>query len=254
MKFKKGDSVKVKKDTVVEGFEDMDFTGWQGWVVAYFEDEVDDEKELTVDWDSITLQNLPKEYIEKNINDDFDFDSMILAENTLEKVSERDKISDRIKVIEEIEEKYDYLFDISEGFHPEESFFIELFESNNIDVNPVNLRKYLAYIKENLEIPCVLSGIESMGTFGWEERFDFGYGEKEQYEEQRKKRPSYRDTYELVSFLEKEIADYNAIKVKVKRISDKKQFTIGLNELKPIDKTTENYAILDTYVKWYANY
>jgi hypothetical protein len=254
MKFKKGDSVKVKKDTVVEGFEDMDFTGWQGWVVAYFEDDFADEKELTVEWDSITLGNLPKEYIQKNIDDDFDFDSIILAEDTLEKTNKRDKISDRIKIIQQIEEKYNYLFDIAEGFQPEDSFFIELFESSNIDVNPVNLRKYLEYIKENIEIPCILTGIESMGTFGWEERFDFGYGEKQEREELRKTRPSHNDTYELISFLEKDIADYNAIKIKAKRISDKKTFIIGLDELKPIDKTTENYAIIDTYVKWYVNY
>ena len=254
MKFKKGDSVRVKKGTSVDGFEKMDFTGWQGWVVAYFEDGMEDEKELTVEWDSITLENLPKEYIQKNIDEDFDFDSIILAEDTLEKANKRDNVSDRIKVIQKMEEQYDYLFDVAEGFRPEDSFFIELFESNNIDVNPTNLRKYLAYIKENIEMPCILTGIESMGTFGWEERFDFGYGEKEEREELRKTRPSYKDSYELVSFLEKDIADYNAIKIKAKRISDKKTFIIGLDELKPLDKTTENYAILDAYVKWYVNY
>jgi hypothetical protein len=252
MKFKKGDSVKVKKDTVVEGFEDMDFTGWQGWVTEYFDSEDNDGvKEVNIEWDSITLKALPQEYIIRNIAEDFDFDSIILTEDTLEIANKRDKISDRIKVIKKIENDLE-----DDGFDDfeEDAFYIDLFESKKIEVNPTNLRKYLAYIKECIEMPCILTGIESMGTFAWEERFDFGMGTKEEYEAMRKTRPSYHDSFELISFLETEIESHKAIRVKVSRVSDKKQFVIGLDELKPEDEGSENYAILDPYVDWYVNH
>jgi hypothetical protein len=43
-------------------------------------------------------------------------------------------------------------------------------------VTSENLDRYFEYLKENLTCPCMLTGIESIGHFGWEERFEFGYG------------------------------------------------------------------------------
>lgn len=254
MKFKKGDNVRIKQAITVEGFETIDFVGWQGWVTEY--DDDDELLEVNVEWDTITLKAMSPEYIRQNLDEDFDFDAMFVAENVLEKASKRDKISDRIKVIKEIlttfdddEEEFD-----DDEFDDDDVFYSELFESKNIKVNSKNLRKYLAYIKECIEMPCILTGIESMGTFGWEERFDFGGGTKAEHDILRKTQPSYRDEYELLGFMEKDIEDYMAIRVKVKRLSDKKQFIIGLDELKPVDKTSENYAIIDPFVVWYVNY
>jgi hypothetical protein len=61
------------------------------------------------------------------------------------------------------------------------------------------LRTYFNYIKENIEIPYLLTGIESMGYFSWEERFEFGYGSKTEYEKMRRERGSYHDQYELLN-------------------------------------------------------
>jgi len=36
------------------------------------------------------------------------------------------------------------------------------------------LHRYFEYLKENLTCPCILTGIESMGYFSWEERYSFG--------------------------------------------------------------------------------
>ena len=55
MKYKVGDSVKVKQNVVVDDFENIDFTGWQGRIMECFE-----EMELEVAWDSITLKQLPE--------------------------------------------------------------------------------------------------------------------------------------------------------------------------------------------------
>ena len=41
------------------------------------------------------------------------------------------------------------------------------------------LHRYFEYLKENLTCPCMLTGIESIGYFSWEERFSFGHGSKE---------------------------------------------------------------------------
>ncbi len=110
------------------------------------------------------------------------------------------------------------------------------------------LEKYFKYLKENLDSPCFMTGIED---FSWEERYVFGYGSKKEYEQLKKDRPSYTDIFELIAF-ENEVDEQ--ILVKVKRPSDNKIFVIELDALEAIDKTTKNYQILDDYAVWYVNY
>ncbi|MCJ7582605.1 MAG: hypothetical protein MUP98_18985 [Candidatus Aminicenantes bacterium] len=55
------------------------------------------------------------------------------------------------------------------------------------------------YLKKNLSYPCVLTGIED---FNWEEFYVFGPGDKEEYEELKKTKPSYMDTFELLELID----------------------------------------------------
>ncbi len=110
------------------------------------------------------------------------------------------------------------------------------------------LEKYYKYLKENLDSPCIMTGIED---FSWEERYVFGYGSKKEYEKLKNDRPSYTDIFELIAF-ENEV--HEQIFVKVKRQSDGKTFIIELDTLEAIDTTSKNYQILDDYAVWYVNY
>ena len=125
MKFKIGDSVKVKQNVVIDDFEKIDFTGWQGRVVECFE-----ETEIEVAWDSITLNHLPEAYILKNIKEDYNFDSLILETNQVEKTSARDEENDRVAVLQTLENKHNGFDD----FGDENDFYKDLFESKNTKV------------------------------------------------------------------------------------------------------------------------
>ncbi len=256
MKFKKGDAVKVKANMEVEGFEHINFEGWQGWVLEYLDDEeAVEENEIDVEWDSVTLKQMPEDFIIKTLAEDFELSSMVFVEDALDKAKPRDKRTDNVGVLKAIEEKYQEGDDDWDEFaDDDDAFYADLLESKDINVNPTNLRKYLDYLKEELEMPCIVTGIESMGTFSWEERFDFGGSSKNQHEELRKTKPSYQDTYEIIEFLEKDIQKYNAIRVKARRVTDKKEFVIGLDELHANAKTSENDALLESYSVWYVNY
>src|SRR5262249_51314658 len=78
--------------------------------------------------------------------------------------------------------------------------------------------------------PCQLTGIEDLGCFSWEEYYTFGPGSKKEYEQLKKKRASYTDTYELLGF-EDEVDPEDGILVHVRRLSDKKKFTLTLSDL-----------------------
>jgi hypothetical protein len=255
MKFKKGDAVKVKANMEVEGFEHINFEGWQGWVLEYLDEaEAVEENEIDVEWDSVTLQQMPEDFIIKTLAEDFELSAMVFVEDALEKATPRDKRKDNEAVLKAIETKYQEGDDDWDEFaDDDDAFYADLLESKDIKVNPTNLRKYLEYLKGELEMPCIVTGIESMGTFRWEERFNFG-GSKKEYEELRKTKPSFQDTYEIVEFLEKDIQEYNAIRVKARRTTDKKEFVIGLDELRSKVETSENDALLEPYSSWYVNY
>lgn len=95
-----------------------------------------------------------------------------------------------------------------------------------------------------------MTGIED---FSWEERYIFGPGSKAEYEKLKRTQPSYTDTFELLGF-EEEVDEGYGILVKVKRVSDKKKFTMALADLEATNEQSANYQFLNDYSVWYVNY
>ncbi|MBP7962521.1 MAG: hypothetical protein KBG20_04145 [Caldilineaceae bacterium] len=129
-------------------------------------------------------------------------------------------------------------------------------------VTPSTLKIYLEYLQKHLSLPCTLTGIESIGYFGWEERFEFGHGSKREYEKLRKKRGSLNDSYELSSLDNARLDRDSGIVVVVNRLHERKRFEfpqrnrfeIPLAELEAEDKASDNYQLLDDYSVWFANW
>ena len=113
------------------------------------------------------------------------------------------------------------------------------------------IAKYLHYLKENIELPCIVTGIED---FPWEEKYVFGYGNEKEYEKLKKENPSYKDKFEILDFFEDEDYSDEQIFVSTKRLSDQKEFILELDYLKAVDKKSKDYQLLDDYSVWYVNY
>jgi hypothetical protein len=111
---------------------------------------------------------------------------------------------------------------------------------------------YFEYLKSHLSCPCTLTGIESMGYFSWEERFEFGYGTKAEYERLRRERGSYHDKYELITF-DAWVGDWDIL-ANVYRLPGRKKFTIPLSELEGVDKKSRNHQLLKDYTVWFVNW
>ena len=56
--------------------------------------------------------------------------------------------------------------------------------------------KFYHHLKRSLQLPCDVTGIED---FAWEEFYVVGPGDPKEYERLRQTRPSYRDTFELLT-------------------------------------------------------
>jgi hypothetical protein len=123
----------------------------------------------------------------------------------------------------------------------------------NAAVNDKNLKKYLEHLKKETIFPVTVTGIEDMGCFGWEEFYTWGPGDKAEYENLKKKYPSFTDKYELLRFNEDFDLD-EGLYAEVKRISDRKKFTLSLADLKTVEKNSKNSQLLDDYAVWYTNF
>jgi hypothetical protein len=118
------------------------------------------------------------------------------------------------------------------------------------DVDTETLERYFDHLKQHLEFPCQLTGIED---FDWEEYYVIGPGSKEEHACLRKTRPSYMDIYELLRFEDDVDPDYG-IFVHVRRVSDKKTFVLPLADLEATKKKSPNYQLLDDYTVWFVNW
>lgn len=126
-------------------------------------------------------------------------------------------------------------------------------DDDSAAVNDKNLEKYLEYLKKELIFPIIVTGIEDMGCFGWEEIYNLGPESKTEYENLKKKFPSFTDKYELLNFNE-DFDEDEGLTVDVQRISDKKKFTLPLADLKTVEKNSKNSQLLDDYAIWHTNF
>lgn len=125
---------------------------------------------------------------------------------------------------------------------------LEILGGEDVSVSDQSLKRYLDYLKQNIQLPCLLTGGED---FDWEEYYVLGPGDEDEYKELKKTRPSYRDTFELLSF---ERWQDRGICVDVRRVADKKQFELPLADLKAVDKKSANRQIVEDYAVWFVNY
>jgi hypothetical protein len=101
-----------------------------------------------------------------------------------------------------------------------------------------------------MTLPCRVTGRED---FPWEERFVFGYGNKREYERLKKTNPSYEDHFDLFGFEEKP-EENEGIIAKIRRVTDQKEFVIGLDWLEPVAEKSPDHLLLEDYSMWYVNY
>src|SRR5262249_15261097 len=93
----------------------------------------------------------------------------------------------------------------------------DLFGTHTVPkVTEETLDIYLDYLKQHLEFPCQLTGIESLGCFAWEASYIFGRRRPKEYAQRKQHQPSYTDIYAFLRF-EDAYDPYDGLAVKVQR-------------------------------------
>ncbi len=111
-----GDCVKVKKGVKDPDFEDLLIEDWQGNVIEVFKkDKQTGDVLIAIQWDSKTLKNYPKKYIEMSIDEDLDWTLMHLSVSNVEITTSRDTPEDIQEMQEELAEENHWVFFGEEG-------------------------------------------------------------------------------------------------------------------------------------------
>lgn len=156
--------------------------------------------------------------------------------------------------------------ELSSGFYPEmfahlqetipfnvkqfDSKIRQILGSKNIDTSLENFIKYLDYIKQNIKLPCGVTGVEE---FEWEEEYTIGSGSKKEYAKLKKTQPSHSDTF-TINRLADFFIEEERIFVEVQRLSDRQKFILPLADLESVDVISPNQQLLDDYSLWFINY
>jgi len=231
-----GNSVRVRKGVKSPDYENLLIEGWIGRLVGI------ERNILTIELDSITLSELKEDYIIDSVMNDYEYNLICLEKDEVEIVKPRDSKNDTLMKQREIDFQY--------SFEEEEKRINEILNTEDVSVNLENLNRYFNYLKINLIAPCILTGMED---FDWEEPYILGGWSKKEYEKLKLTNPSYTDEFEFIKLVE-EYDDWKGIFVSVKRISDKKVFSIPLWDLKVVDKKNPNFQIVSVYSSWMTNY
>src|SRR4051794_24657596 len=103
---KLSDSVKVKQGIFDPDLNQFDMSGWQGRIIDI---DRDNESELIeIAWDSITLKQLPEQFIKGSLEKGYDYASMWLGKEDVEPTTLRDTKSDFEKQLAKLNEQYQH--------------------------------------------------------------------------------------------------------------------------------------------------
>jgi hypothetical protein len=198
------------------------------------------------------------------------------ADDLLDQVSELSNHEENEKAQRKLDDLCDYLFECCDKEEEEEEEDDYYDEEENLDDEEIDAQderilkivgdpeeiefddsidKFYNYLKTNLSLPCEVTGIED---FQWEEYYLLGPGSKKEYQRLKETNPSHQDRFELLGIIrnaesEWAMCEEDDIGASVRRISDKKEFILGLSEIKATDKKSKNYELLDDYSVWFVN-
>lgn len=109
MKYKIGQSVRVKQGILCPDAEEFDLSGWQGRVIG-FEKDCDGTPTVGIAWDSVTLRQMPEEYIEDGEENGLGWWEMFLYPEEIEPEELRDFEKDVARIREQLEEQFRWIW------------------------------------------------------------------------------------------------------------------------------------------------
>ena len=222
MSLKIGDSVIVKQGIKEPDLEKFEMSGWQGRVIEIDNDTDKDNILITIEWNTLTLEQLPSKFIQQSEIDGLDWQSMVLYESDLDKTVPNDKKENVKKVQDKLSDKY-YWASFGEVGIRISNVLGEVKRHNEMKC----LEMWDKHLDENLSFPIQAIVDES------EDDWLIKSG----------------DVLTIKSL--SNIVDMYGIITKVKL--ERKTYEYPLCDLEVLDKKSKDYQLINDYRIWFAN-
>ena len=112
MKFKIGQTVKVRNGVLCPDDSEFNLSGWTGRIIELVEDE---EPTVFIEFDSVTLKNMPERFIKKSEQEGLDWSNIYLDVSEVEPTKSRDTEQDAKNIRNEIKKRFEWIGIGSEG-------------------------------------------------------------------------------------------------------------------------------------------
>ncbi|MGD9731657.1 MAG: calcium-binding protein [Desulfamplus sp.] len=234
-KFRKGSSVIVKPDVTDPDFK-INLGGWQGRIVKLEKNNL-----VLIEWDSITLNQMPDETIIQSEIDGLDWTKMSLYLNEIELTDPRDTEEDVEESLEFLEEKHRWSHLGETG---------KLISSVDDDSDA-----WYEYLKENLIFPFDAVIVDSDDSY-FEDIYESVLKINDKLTVLKiKKHDSWYGVLVLVIPHKNEIESINHKKFSLFNFfkGKNKKYIIPLSDLDVIDENSPNYEPVKAYSTWFVN-
>ena len=216
-----GNSVRVKEGMPCPDLEDLCIGGWQGRVSEIGEDD-DGNGLICIRWDSITLKNMPRYFIDQSEEEGFEYERMFLRPEDVKLAERRDTEEDVAKIIAERPKRHSWSWLGEEGKRIQRV----LADVDEADVMKT-LEAWQKYMEKTLAFPfdAVVSGYQDKGPLQSGDRVSV------------KKISIVDDLYGVI--------------VELRR--GRKKYHHPLSDLEDINEDSANYQPINDYCIWFAN-
>ena len=107
MKYEIGQTVKVKNGVLCPDDSEFNLSGWTGRIIEL--DDEDDEPTVCIEFDSITLKNMPEKYVKKSEQEGLDWSNIYLDISEVEPTKSRDTEQDVKNIRNEIKKRFEWI-------------------------------------------------------------------------------------------------------------------------------------------------
>ena len=216
-----GESVKVREKTMCPDYKGLDISGWQGRIK---EITIPHEGKplLCIQWDSITLKQMPDYFIKQSEVEGLDFSKMNLYPEDVELTDYRDSKQEVVTIRKQLSKKYEWAYLGEQGDRIKE--VLDTAEEKDM-LNA--LEAWSSYLKKHIQFPFdanILSAHDQA--------------------------PLYADDQVSVKNISL-VDEHSGIIVEVR--FERKKFHLPLCDLKTINQKSQNATLLDDYSTWFAN-
>ena len=218
-----GDVVKVKSGVLDPDTEAFSIGGWQGRIIDIRTDE-NETSIIDIEWDSITLRNMPQESIERCEEEGLDWTQMGLSPEDLVLAEARDTQKQVQQVQKELEDRYSqsYLWLGEEGKR-----IAQILAGIDPDDEIALLDRWEAYLEQHLRFPFEVV--------------------VDEYQERGALKAGDKASIKSISMVDEMYGVIVALRV------GRTTYEYPLCEFAVTDKQSSNYQLIQDYRVWFAN-